>query len=55
METSAAVASEQTVEPMGSAGAVSPSRVDAAGFATLPDNAFGTGATVPMVPQTWRT
>ena len=46
-------ASDQGAGPLGFAGTVSKGSTQAAGLATLSDDEFGGGPTMPMVPKTW--
>jgi PPE-repeat protein len=41
--------------PLGFAGTVANAGEQAAGLATLPDDDFGGGPSVPMLPHTWAT
>jgi PPE-repeat protein len=47
------VASDQGAGPLGFAGTVSKGSTQAAGLATLSDDEFGGGPTMPMLPGTW--
>ena len=47
------VASDQGAGPLGFAGTVSKGTTQAAGLATLSDDEFGGGPTMPMLPGTW--
>jgi PPE-repeat protein len=47
------VASDQGAGPLGFAGTVSKGTTQAAGLATLSDDEFGAGPTMPMLPKTW--
>jgi PPE-repeat protein len=47
------VASDQGAGPLGFAGTVSKGATQAAGLATLSDDEFGGGPTMPMLPGTW--
>ena len=47
------VASDQGAGPLGFAGTVSKGTTEAAGLATLSDDDFGGGPTMPMLPGTW--
>ena len=47
------VASDQGAGPLGFAGTVSKGNTQAAGLATLSDDEFGGGPTMPMLPKTW--
>ena len=46
-------ASDQGAGNLGFAGTVSKGSAQAAGLATLSDDEFGGGATMPMLPNTW--
>jgi PPE-repeat protein len=46
-------ASELGAGPLGFSGTVSKSGEQATGFATLTDDGFGSGPTMPMLPNTW--
>jgi PPE-repeat protein len=46
-------ASDQGAGPLGFAGTVTKGGAQAAGLATLPDDGFGSGPTMPMLPGTW--
>jgi PPE-repeat protein len=46
-------ASDQGAGPLGFAGTVSKGSTQAAGLATLSDDEFGGGPTMPMLPKTW--
>ncbi|WP_343572886.1 PPE family protein [Mycobacterium sp.] len=48
-----AAGSDRGAGPLGFAGTVGKSAVAAAGLATLADDYFGSGPTMPMVPGTW--
>ncbi len=48
-----AVASERGAGSLGFAGTVRKSAMAATGLATLEDDEFGGGPTMPMVPGTW--
>jgi PPE-repeat protein len=47
------VASDQGAGNLGFAGTVSKDSTQAAGLATLSDDEFGGGASMPMLPGTW--
>ena len=49
----APTASEQGAGPLGFAGTVSKGGEHATGLATLSDDGFGTGPSMPMLPTTW--
>jgi PPE-repeat protein len=51
--TNGATASEQGSGPLGFAGTVSKGSERAAGLATLSDDGFGGGPSMPMLPNTW--
>ena len=46
-------ASDRGAGPLGFAGTVSKSNEKAAGLATLSDDGFGSGPSMPMLPGTW--
>jgi PPE-repeat protein len=46
-------ASDQGAGSLGFAGTVSKGSAHAAGLATLSDDEFGGGPTMPMLPKTW--
>jgi PPE-repeat protein len=46
-------ASEHGAGPQGFSGTVSKSGEQATGLATLTDDGFGSGPTMPMLPNTW--
>ena len=50
---STSTASEQGAGPLGFAGTVSKGGEHATGLATLSDDGFGTGPSMPMLPTTW--
>ena len=46
-------ASQQGAGPLGFAGTVSKGEERATGLATLSDDGFGDGPSIPMLPNTW--